>query len=386
MGCPRPSKLRLVSILIPTGPFRPGTGGLPPYLAGRENEQALFHSLLALLDRGEAPPSEVILYGPRGNGKTALLVWLKEVAAPAYAVDVIRLDPSKIRTGLRLAERLLPRSWWDAVAPDKISFRGITWRPGKDIPAPAADEALAARVSKRALVLLLDEAHTLEPEVGRELLNAAQEVGREAPLLLVLAGTPNLRAHLGTMGASFWNRGLKRPVGRLDASSAADAIRRPFQSEDISISEEALAHILGESHGYPYFLQLWGAAIWHRVVGDPSARPDRVTDTDTQACQSVFDFEKNNFYLDRHDELDGLGLLPAARAVAEIFRESSSASHGEVLAAVQRAAGFEDEEVAAGARRTLSHLGFIWRAGAMPDWEPGIPSLMDYIRQVVPAP
>ena len=98
-----------MSALIPSGPFRPGDGGLPPYLAGREGEQALFRSLLAMLDRGEAPPSEVILYGPRGNGKTALLVWIQEVAAPSYAVDVLRLTPAKIRTDLELVERLLPR-------------------------------------------------------------------------------------------------------------------------------------------------------------------------------------------------------------------------------------------------------------------------------------
>ena len=376
-----------MNLLIPTGPFRPGDGGLPPYLAGRESEQAQFHSLLALLDRGEAPPSEVILYGPRGNGKTALLVWLKEVAAPSYAVDVIRLNPSKIRTGLQLAERLLPRSWWDAVASDKISFRGFTWRPGKDLPAPAADEALAARVSKRALVLLLDEAHTLEPEEGRELLNAAQEVGREAPLLVVLAGTPNLQAHLGTMGASFWDRSHPLPIGRLDESGAADAIRRPLESEALSISDEALAQILAASHGYPFFLQLWGAAVWNRVAQHPSSAHREITIEDAEACAAAFEFRRDHYYLRRHDELQKLRLLPAARAVAEVFGSRESVGDSELEAAVRRGLGPDaDEDAVEAAVERFGDLGFIWRAGAMPDWEPGIPSLMDYIRQVVPAP
>ena len=374
-----------MSALIPSGPFRPGDGGLPPYLAGREHEKALFRSLLAMLDRSEAPPSGVILYGPRGNGKTALLVWLQEVAAPSYAVDVIRLTPPKIRTSIKLAERLLPRTWWNTVAPDTIAFRGITWRPGKDAPAPAADEALAARVSKKALVLLLDEAHTLDPEVGQELLNALQEVGRAAPLLSVLAGTPNLQAHLGTMGASFWDRGRRLPIGRLNGSDASAAIRRPLASDDLSISDEAVASIVRESHGYPYFLQLWGAAVWNRVSGGGSDRQE-ITVEDAEACRSTFEFEKNQYYLRRHDELDELGLLSAARSVAEVFRERSAVRHGEVLAAVSRAPGFEDPAKAAQARRSLIHLGFLWRAGAMPEWEPGIPSLMDYIRLVVPAP
>ena len=375
-----------MTLLEGSGPFRPGPGGLPPYLAGRAEEQALFRSRLALLDRGEPTPSEVILYGPRGNGKTALLVWLKEVAAPSYAVDVLRLYPAKISTALKLAERLLPRTWWNTVAPDTVSFRGITWRPGKDEPAPAPDEALAARVSKRALVLLLDEAHTLSPEVGPELLNGLQEVGREAPLLSVLAGTPDLQAHFGTMGASFWDRSLQVPLGRLNESAAAEAIRRPLESDELSISDDAVDFIVRESHGYPYFLQLWGAAVWNRVSGGASGRSE-ITVEDAEDCRAHFEFAKNQYFLLRHDELKKLRLLPVARAVAEAFAAQERVSDAEIEEAIRRGfgSGVADEAVEAAAER-FAHLGFLWRAGAMPDWEPGIPSLMDYIRQVVPAP
>ena len=375
-----------MALLDDSGPFRPGTGGLPPFLAGREEEQGLFRSRLAVLDRGEPPPSEVILYGPRGNGKTALLAWIQEVAAPSYAVDVIRLTPSNIRTGLQLAERLLPKIWWDAIVPDTIALRGVTWRPGKkDAPVPAADQVLAARASKRALVLLLDEAHTLDPVVGRELLNAAQAVGRIAPFLLVLAGTPNLRAHLGTMGASFWNRSRKLRIGRLDESAAAEAIRRPLESEETSISDEGLAHIVRESHGYPFFLQVWGAAVWSRVAADPSVSRERVTTADTEACQSVFDSEKTDYYLDRFNELEEVELLEAARSVAELFAGRQRVRREEILAAVRRTPSFADREKAVAARRTLDHLGFVWQGRGTTDWEPGIPSLMDFIRQEVPA-
>ena len=91
-------------------------------------------------------------------------------------------------------------------------------------------------------------------------------MGRELPFLLVLAGTPNLRSHLNTMNASFWSRADRRPVGRLDSEATAAAIREPLQSEDIAIDEDALAHVVRESHGYPYFVQLWGDALWRRAV------------------------------------------------------------------------------------------------------------------------
>ena len=374
-----------MTLLDDSGPFRPGPGGRPPFLAGREEEQSLFESRLAVLDRGKPPASEIVLYGPRGNGKTALLAWVQEVAAPSYAVDVIRLTPSNIRTGLQLAERLLPEIWWDAVRPDTIAIRGLTWRPGKKAPVPEADQVLAARASKRALVLLLDEAHRLEPRVGEELLNAAQSVGRTFPFLLVLAGTPNLRAHLGTMGASFWNRSRKLRIGRLDESAAAEAIRRPLEAEETSISEEALAHIVRESHGYPFFLQIWGAAIWNRVAADPSVSRQRITTADTKACQSVFESEKTDYYLDRFNELEEVELLEAARSVAELFAERQRVRREEILAAVRRAPGFADREKAVAARRTLDHLGFVWQGRGTTDWEAGIPSLMDFVRQEVPA-
>ena len=373
-------------LLDDSGPFRPGTGGLPPYLAGRKEEQAFFQSRLALLDRGVPTPSEIILYGPRGNGKTALLAWVQEVAAPSYAVDVIRLTPSNIRTGLQLAERLLPKIWWDAIVPDTIALRGLTWRPGEGAPPPEADQVLAARASKRALVLLLDEAHTLAPGVGAELLNAAQLVGRTLPFLLVLAGTPNLRAHLGTMGASFWNRSRKLRIGRLDESASADAIRKPLESEDTSISEEALAHIVRESHGYPFFLQIWGAAVWSRITADPSVTRERITVADTAACQSVFESEKNDYYKDRYNELKKIRLLHAARAVAETFETRERIGDSELDAAVRCGLGPDaDDDAVEAAAEQFDHLGFVWQAGATLDWEPGIPSLMDFIRQEVPA-
>ena len=373
-----------MTLLDDSGPFRPGTGGLPPHLAGRADEQDLFRSRLAQLDRGEPTPSEIILYGPRGNGKTALLRWIEKVAAPSYSVDVVWLTPSKIRTGLQLAERLLPKHWWKGIRPDTIAVRGLTWRPGKDLPPPEADQVLAARASKRPLLLLLDEAHTLDPRVGQELLNAAQEVGREAPFLLVLAGTPNLRDHLGTMGASFWNRSRKLRVGRLDESAAADAIRRPLESEDTSISEEALAQVVQESHGYPFFLQLWGAALWHRAHADPSLPPQRLTTADTATCQSLFESEKKDYYRDRHRELKKARLLRPARAVAEVFEAQARANDSELEAAIQRGLGPEaDDDAVEAAAEQFEHLGFVWQSGVTLDWEPGIPSLMDYIREVV---
>ena len=374
-----------MSLLDGAGPFRPGPGRLPPHLAGREREQRLFRSRLALLERGEPPPSEIILYGPRGNGKTALLVWMEQEASSVPGVDAIRITLSEFDSKTEFAEILLPESWWETARPAEFTGRGFTRRPGENAPAPRVRSVLEVRSAKKPLVLLLDEAHTLEPEVGRALLNAAQAVGQAAPFLLVLAGTPNLRARLQTMGPSFRNRSRKLRIGCLDESAAADAIRRPLESEDTSISDEALAHLVRESHGYPYFLQLWGTAVWNRITADPSVSRQRVETADTAACRSVFESEKKDYYLDRFNELEEAELLEAARSVAESFADRQQVGREEILAAVRRGPGFEDREKAVAARRTLDHLGFVWQAAGTPYREAGIPSLMDYLLEFVPA-
>ena len=108
------------------GPFRPGPGGLPRYLAGRESEQALCRALLGDLQDGLAPPREIVLHGPRDNGKTALLVWLQQEAPRYPGVDVLRLTPADVPSVLRLTERLLPASWIQRLTPEEVSVRGIT--------------------------------------------------------------------------------------------------------------------------------------------------------------------------------------------------------------------------------------------------------------------
>ncbi len=374
-----------MAVLGRDGPFRPGTGAPPPYLAGREREQGLFRGLLEELVAGAPPPSEVILYGPRGNGKTVLLRWLRQEARSHAGVEVLARTPSAIADRTRLAEELLPETWWRRYGPDEVEVGGITWRPGRGRP-PSPEVVLETRARRGPFLLLLDEAHTLDPEVGRELLNASQEVGRELPFLLVLAGTPNLRSRLNRMGASFWNRAQLVRVGRLSEDGAAAALERPFEEHGVAVEEDALAALVRSSQCYPFFLQVIGGAVWRQVAGrDPGGR--RVTGATLDRARHEFEEVKGEYYLHRFDELRERRLLPVGRAVAEAFRDSARIGDPQLDGAL--AAGLGDAatpEAVNAATETLSDLGFIWRVRARPEWEPGIPSLMDYIREFAPPP
>lgn len=56
-------------------PFDPTPGRLPPYLAGREEEQRSIARYIHQLQHGERAPFMAVVFGPLGNGKTALLEW-----------------------------------------------------------------------------------------------------------------------------------------------------------------------------------------------------------------------------------------------------------------------------------------------------------------------
>ena len=364
------------------GPFRPGPGQPPPHLAGRQKEQALFRAWGGALAQGVPPPSSVILYGPRGNGKTALLLWLQRHLAVTPGAEVVRLNPSDLRTPAHLAEQLLPGNWWDGLAPKELSLVGFTWRPDSDLPPPRAKQVIRARASRRPLALLLDEAHTLAPEVGNELLNVSQELGAELPFFLVLAGTPDLEDRLSEMEASFWGRAEVIRVNRLEPGAAAAAIERPLQDEGMSIEPAALERIVRESHGYPFFLQLWGRYSWERTAAEGRRA---ITVAEVEAVAPEFERRRGDYYRQRCRELEKRELLGAARAVAESFAGASALASHELKETIRGALGPAGEGADA-ATTTLQHLGLVWQADSTMTWEPGIPSLMDYIREQVPAP
>ena len=364
------------------GPFQPGPGTPPPYLAGREKEQALFRAWCGAVAQGVPPPSEVILHGPRGNGKTALLAWVHEHLATAPGVEVVEMTPAELETPAQLAEQLLPAAGLKDLAPKEMSLVGLTWRPGGDRPSLTVRQRLTLRAAKRPLVLLLDEAHSLDPVVGRALLHASQQVRRQHPFFLVLAGTPDLEDRLSEMEARFWGRAEVIRVNRLEADAAAAAIERPLRDEGMSIEPAALERIVRESHGYPFFLQLWGRYSWERAVAEGRRA---ITVAEVEAVAPEFERRRGDYYRQRCRELERRELLGAARAVAESFVGASALASHELKETIRGALGPAGEGADA-ATTMLQHLGLVWQADSTMTWEPGIPSLMDYIREQVPAP
>ena len=344
-------------------------------MAGRDAERAYFRRCFHTLRQGEAISTVVVVYGPRGNGKTALLRSVEVEAEKASGPDTHWLTGAELTEPGALARRL------GLGSPPENESVGVS--PGTWRGPPGLAGALEARARAKPLVVLLDEAHTLKPEAGRWLLNAAQTAGSRAPFLLVLAGTPDLRAKLNETGAGFWSRGEKLAIGRLTEDEAAEAVSRPLAAEGIEIEADALARIAQECDGYPFFTQIWGGAVW-RVMAREAGGADTVTMAVVEAAAAEFESRKNDYYLDRLMELHRGNLLGAARRVAAAFRDRPTIPFTELDEAIADAGNGEVDVVETG--DALEHLGVVWQTKGVPDWEPGIPSLMDYLLEHAPAP
>ena len=369
--------------------FTPGAGVVPPYLAGRKKEQAYFQTCVKSLKNRRPISRDLILYGPRGNGKTALLDYLqtKTSRKEASTLDILWVTPDEIETLAELSDHLMEdqqtvrKRFKSAEISGGVGF--IQAKTEVDLSPTSATirKLLQERSRNKPLILIVDEAHTLTPTLARTLLNASQSVRRAGcPFLLVLAGTPNLRVTLGQANASFWDRSEIIPLGRLSSKEASQAISIPLQEAGITFAPGVLGHIVEQAHCYPFFIQVWGDCLARRL---DETNETEITSETVKAVEEETITKRNAMYQVRFDELDRMGLLPVAESVADAFIQLDDlALHRHALREVIER-GLAGDEPITNDRvmekvEQLSHLGYIWPAGAY-EYEPGIPSLMAFV-------
>ena len=371
-----------------TSPFTPGYGGMPPYLAGRESAQAVFTQALDELRAGK-PNRGIVMYGPRGMGKTVLLGWFEAQCRKAGIAPISTVPALGLRSDDDLPRLLLPRDW----LPGKVAFNmgnilSAQWdikdSDGRKVYGTLA-EHLAAACGKTPRALLLDEAHTLDKGVCQALLGLAQSVAAHAPFLLALAGTPGLMPFLGAVGATFVGRSKEVGIGTLSAQTAVDAIRIPLKEHGVAITDDALAVIVEDSQRYPFFLQEWGEALWRDAVQERQLT--EVRQKDLSAAGGIVRATRENFYAKRFMSMaDDDHLLAAADALAQAFKAKAALSVNEVKVVIRKSlAGLIADADARRAKageleRELNRIDYIWYPPGGKA-RPGIPSFMAYVSE-----
>ena len=359
-------------------PFQPGAGARPPVLAGRENELALAEELLDSLEVGRRPSRGLLFFGPRGNGKTVLLARIAEEArrrglrAESLPASAFR-DPEALRHELQENAGLTGTRLRSAQA---AGF-GVSADPGP--PTRNAARLLAGWIgaAPAPLVILLDEAHTIEPDAGRLFFEAVQEATVESRLfVLFVAGTPDTPRQLRHAG-TFTERALARtPVGRLVREATLRAFTEPARGAGLPCQPEAATSLAEESQDYPYFIQLLGSAAW-QAASDAGGAEIGIESARAGIASARLQIQR--FYAERLDEAVGRKVEGVLVPLAALMRDQGGRvgvlEFRRLLAGIAAGQPLPGDE--GWLLETLSDLGVVWRTAA--GWEMGIPSFGDYL-------
>jgi len=283
-------------------PFSPGAGTPPPELAGRQFILDKAHILFERIKIGRSEKS-FLLVGLRGVGKTVLLNEIHLLAEqdgyksifieahekkslPALLLPSLRqllfqLDrmeniSRKVKRGFRVLKSFLNAlslKVHDIEISLDIDPEIGTADSGdleSDLPALLESIAEAAHDRKTAVAIIIDELQYLSEHEMSALIMAIHRIAqKKLPLALIGAGLPQLVGLTGR-SKSYAERLFDFPkIGPLTESDAIAALKRPANEQDVDITDDALAEIMRQTKGYPYFLQEWGYQAWNLAKQSP---------------------------------------------------------------------------------------------------------------------
>jgi hypothetical protein len=285
-----------------TNPYSPGAGTPPPELAGRDELRETVRIAIERVRRG-LPTKSVLMVGLRGVGKTVLLDDMRD-AAEALGIHTVRIEAPENRSlpallAPQLRQALLRLSHNEQAK--ALAQRGLRALAGfakalkvkyadievgfdldpeagladngdleQDLPALLETVGAAAQKAGTAIVMFIDELQYVAEDELAALITALHRCAqRKLPITLVGAGLPQLRGRMGK-AKSYAERLFQfAVVGPLLAPAAQLAIKKPARDQGVVINDDAVAQIVAETKGYPYFLQEWGKHAWDTAIASP---------------------------------------------------------------------------------------------------------------------
>lgn len=384
-------------------PFTPGAGFMPPELAGREKaiengELIARRTRLLRAERG------MMLIGPRGVGKTALIKHLAEKARHDGIVAIVSeirddgraieelavklrealstLDvSSNFKAGIREAFRALSSfvrrfslnigSIGVEIETDDV--QSTSGNLEYDLAEVLLAVARAAKASGTALGLYLDELQNMLPETLSGVIVALHHAAQDMlPLYLIGSGLPTIRAIVGKSKTYAERMFTYESIGPLDEQATCDAVRKPLESVHVVIEDTALSVLYRESKGYPFFLQELGYTVWQQAERSPITH-----EVVERSLPSVFESLDRNFFDVRFDRISA-GERRFLRAMADAG-EAEEKDIGAIAARLQKS-----PNALSMTRRSLIRKGMIYspRQGTL---SYTVPMFADYIKRVMPS-
>jgi hypothetical protein len=336
-------------------------GRIPPDFGGRED--ALLRARIVVEQlRARVAPEFVLYRGVRGVGKTALLAYVRQRARD-LGIVTIHVEADRDDTELARATAVVLRGVAELlVGADAAVLSGLAVvRPGRDGPTSVAradaqafeslvgDLAELAGRTDRGVLLTVDEVHEAGDVLLGPLLRAAHRAAQDdRPLGVLLSGLPTAAENLFDDGQTYTERLGRVDLGVLGHDGTAEAIRRPFaRVQGTEVADEVIDAVHDGSGGYPWFVQLWGEALW-----DLADDPARITLPVARAAGARVRVRVDDFYATRWRR------VPSGRArllVQALAEQGGDAAMGDLLEVVDMT-----HQAASPARRSLLDLGICW--------------------------
>ena len=354
-------------------PFAPGPGITPEHIVGRKQEfKLLGRALQGIVPRKikegrlkRASMGPVVLTGPRGVGKTLLLGWMEEQARE-MGIHVARLEYVKdLAAGDALGNLFDEIAGGDESLLQLVKGFNLSVGPlggGVDLGAATRTykNVLQSRLRQGPLVLLMDEAHHYQAKYMGLMLQVGQRlINQRYPLVMLLAGTPDLRSYLMNIEATFMARSKRIYINLLTTEESKDALKKPFTNRGIKVDPEALEMMWGMTDNYPFFVQLVGSEVWEVL---PQGKKRRINVALVEKAKAGISRGRSDFYSLIYDEMDDGDLTAYALQAAEtINRQADAKVEREVIEQDLRQKHSDlDAKKARKIVNRLQWLGFIW--------------------------
>ena len=350
---------------MPKNPYTPGYDSIPPVFTGRDKEIQTFLSTLSSLSKKKSHPQDIVVWGPSGNGKTALMNWVSRYW--------------RIEAGLRRKQVRLVRVFCTVTSSNNLRNLEFELLDGHLTYEGTIDEVakrLATQNRRRGVLLMVDEAHHLSPLGLEFILQVAHRVRKAgAAFNFVLCGSLGLKDLLNNRLDVHSDVVSLLRLARLDFPATEKALLQPLSNEGFSfdLTEETRDRMVGMTLGHPHFIQCLGDELY-RIATQWNANT-----VDARLLSAVTPFFHQRVYsmLDGYlSSLEASELQFLAFDIAELFeiRDPPLPSHVIESWVLSRNCL---ADLAAGLR-AFRKLGYMWER-IDGQHEPALPYFMEYV-------